>query len=100
MLLSWSLRTFEKRDLARIKTVYPEAFTYRQEKNIPGIYGLQRYAEYQLTVEATDDDGEASPAGAGQGLHVTALMKRRELFQRRLTRVVLQHHKVRECLSS
>ena len=97
-------RNFSKKDLARIRTIFPKALIFKQEKNIPGIYGRQRYSEYQLTVEAAGEDGGALPAG--DSLHITALMSRKEEFRSRITRVVLQHHKVRgregwrSCLSS
>lgn len=90
----WSplfLRRFEMKDLAQIRAVYPEAFQYRQEKSI----GQQRHVEYKLTVEATADE-KISPAGVGQS---TALMKRREHFQRRLTKIVMKHHQVSNHLS-
>lgn len=86
-------RTFELKDIAKIKTVFPDAFIFRQEKNIPGIYGREKYAEYQLTVEGTDKD-ELSSARAGTTLEITTLMRRREDFRKNLINIVMQHHKV------
>ena len=45
-------------------------------------------------MEAAGEDGEALPTG--DSLNITVLMNRKEEFRSRITRVVLQHHKVRE----
>lgn len=90
-MLSRSIRNFEMKDISQIKTVYPGAFQYRQEKTS----GHHRYVEYKLTVEAVTDE-ELSP-GAGRS---AVLMKRKEQFIRRLTKMVIQHHKVTAHLSS
>ena len=74
------LETSTKKDLARIRTIFPEALLFKQEKNIPGIYGHQRYSEYQLTVEAAGEDGEALPAG--DSLNITVLMNRKRRVQK------------------
>ena len=73
--------------------MFPEAFIFRQEKNIPGMYSAQKYGEYQLTVESTGVDGQAQPSG--DTCHITTLTRRKKEFRRRLTRIVVQHHKVR-----
>ena len=49
-----AFRTFDLKNLGRIKTVYPKAYTFRQEKGLPCFGG--RTAGYQLTVEANLED--------------------------------------------
>ena len=51
---SYSFRTFDLKNLGRIKTVYPKAYTFRQEKGLPCFGG--KTAGYQLTVEANLED--------------------------------------------
>ena len=49
-----AFRTFDLKNLGRIKTVYPKAYTFRQENGLPCFGG--RTAGYQLTVEANLED--------------------------------------------
>ena len=44
-------RNFEEQTLGKIKTVYPDAYTYRQEKGLPTLTGGKQNV-YQLTVDA------------------------------------------------
>ncbi len=96
-----ALRTFETRNLAQMKTVYPNAYQYRQEKSIQGTY--DRREQYHLTVECnTTEDGSVEDlegttverGGRAGHLTTTALIKRRKVFQRNLTRIVRKHHQV------
>ena len=42
-------RNFEEKNLGQIKTVYPTALKFRQEKNLPS-FG-KKESGYQLTIE-------------------------------------------------
>lgn len=44
-------RQFEVCHVAQIKTVFPEAYVFRQEKNIPTFNNSIKKGCYQLTVE-------------------------------------------------
>lgn len=44
-------RRFEESHIGQIKTVFPEAYTFRQEKNIPTFNSSIKKGSYQLTVE-------------------------------------------------
>lgn len=44
-------RRFEESHIGQIKTVFPEAYTFRQEKNIPTFNSSIKRGSYQLTVE-------------------------------------------------
>lgn len=44
-------RRFEESHISQIKTVFPEAYTFRQEKNIPTFNSSIKRGSYQLTVE-------------------------------------------------
>lgn len=48
-------RNFEQKNVGQIKTVYPEAYTFRQEKGLPAFGG--KCHDYQLTVEPNLNDG-------------------------------------------
>ena len=48
-------RNFEQKNVGQIKTVYPEAYTFRQEKGLPAFGGKSH--DYQLTVEPILDCG-------------------------------------------
>lgn len=85
-----------------MKTVYPSAFIFRQEKNIPGNYDRKKYEQFQLTVESnTDEDGsgESVSGGGSKGggfLGASSLIRRRKIFNRNLVQIVRRHHKARE----
>ncbi len=51
-------RRFEESHLGKIKTVYPSAYTFRQEKNIPSFSATAKRSSYQLTVEPVIEEGE------------------------------------------
>lgn len=44
-------RRFEESHVGQIKTVFPEAYTFRQEKNIPTFDSSINKSSYQLTME-------------------------------------------------
>ena len=73
--------------------MFPEVFIFLQGKNIQGMYGTQKYGEYQLIVESTGVVGQAQPSGDAS--HITTLTRWKKEFRRRLTCIVVQHHKVR-----
>ena len=105
---SLPFRSFEKRNLAQMKTVHPSAFIFRQEKNIPGNYDRKKYEQFQLTIESnTDEDGSGESVGGagskgGKGsngggcLGASTLIRRRKVFNRNLEQIVRRHHKARE----
>ena len=90
-----------------MKTVYPTAFTFRQEKNIPGHYDKNRTNKYHLTVECRLEDEEqddrtdsnvvdlkkGEPKSVRSALNATTLIKRRKRFNRNLTEISKKHHK-------
>ena len=85
-----------------MKTVYPTAFNFRQEKNIPGLFDKRN--KYHLTVECRAGDDEQSSAAAGMKngetkkitegvLNATTLIRRRKRFNRNLTEIAKKHHR-------
>lgn len=84
-------KRFEESHVGQIKTVFPEAFTFRQEKNIPTFNHSIKTGSYQLTVEP------ALPSeknGARPVLSASHLLDRRHIFHQNLVSTVKQHHKV------
>lgn len=51
-------RRFEENHVGQIKTVYPSAYTFRQEKNIPNFSATAKKSSYQLTLEPVLQDGK------------------------------------------
>lgn len=47
--------------MAQIKTVFPEAYTFRQEKDIPTYNSSIKKGSYQLTVEPIIPSGQNTP---------------------------------------
>lgn len=62
-------RRFEESHVAQIKTVFPDAYTFRQEKDVPTFTSSFKKGSYQLTVEPIISAGEVTthswPSGAG-----------------------------------
>ncbi|XP_039994243.1 DNA replication factor Cdt1 [Xiphias gladius] len=83
-------KRFEESHVGQIKTVFPEAFTFRQEKNIPTFNNSIKKGNYQLTVEPIilSDQTEARPV-----LSASRLLERRHVFHMNLVSIVKQHHK-------
>lgn len=50
-------RRFEESHVAQIQTVFPEAYTFRQEKNVPPFSSSFKRGSYQLTVEPSFSAG-------------------------------------------
>ena len=83
-----------------MKTVYPTAFNFRQEKNIPGLFDKRN--KYHLTVECSVEDERKSSSeemkkgetkSTKSALNATMLIKRRKKFNRNLTEIAKKHHK-------
>ncbi|XP_072278753.1 DNA replication factor Cdt1 [Pyxicephalus adspersus] len=84
-------KQFEVRNVGQIKTVYPKAYKFRQEKNIPTFKDGVKKTDYQLTVDPIIPD-EDKLDGRLQ-LTATRLLERRRIFHCSLTNIVKQHHK-------
>ena len=99
-----------------MKTVYPSAFNFRQEKNIPGLYDNNQRSKYHLTVECQLDEddkegeetretsgrecimeerkrGAGKTSGTSNALNPTTLIKRRKRFKHNLSEITKKHHK-------
>eukprot|EP00079_Xenopus_tropicalis_P009536 XP_002933700.1 PREDICTED: DNA replication factor Cdt1 [Xenopus tropicalis] len=85
-------KQFEQRNVGQIKTVYPTAYKYRQEKNIPTFKDGVKKTDYQLTIDPLIDEGDK--LNGRPHLSASSLLQRRQLFHRSLTSIVKQHHKV------
>ncbi|XP_067465327.1 DNA replication factor Cdt1 [Thunnus thynnus] len=84
-------KRFEESHMGQIRTVFPEAYTFRQEKNIPTFNSSIKKGSYQLTMEPIfhSDQNEAHPI-----LSASCLLERRRIFHLNLVSIVKQHHKV------
>lgn len=49
------IRRFEETHMGQIKMVYPTAYTFRQDKNVPNFSATVKKSTYQLTVEPVLD---------------------------------------------
>uniref|UniRef100_A0A8C5DGH9 CDT1 Geminin-binding domain-containing protein n=1 Tax=Gouania willdenowi TaxID=441366 RepID=A0A8C5DGH9_GOUWI len=84
-------RRFEEIHVAQIKNVFPEAFIFRQEKNVPTFSSSSmKKSSYQLTVEPL-----LPPDHSDDQLVLSAsrLLERRHTFHSNLLSLVKQHHK-------
>ncbi|XP_033896269.3 DNA replication factor Cdt1 [Acipenser ruthenus] len=86
-------KQFEEHNVGQIKTVYPTAYTFRQEKNIPTFSQTVKRSSYQLTVEPLLDGVSEKTEGRPQ-LSASRLLERRRTFNRNLINMVKEHHKV------
>ncbi|KAL3049883.1 hypothetical protein OYC64_012028 [Pagothenia borchgrevinki] len=84
-------KRFEESHVGQIKMVFPEAYTFRQEKNIPTFTSGIKKGSYQLTVEPVVPSNQNEPRPV---LSATRLLERRQIFHHSLVSVVKQHHKV------
>nr|XP_015223487.1 PREDICTED: DNA replication factor Cdt1 isoform X2 [Lepisosteus oculatus] len=84
-------KRFEESHVGQIKTVYPTAYTFRQEKNIPTFSDRVKQSSYQLTIEPVIDMEEKSDARPQ--LSASHLLERRRGFHQRLVTIVKEHHK-------
>nr|XP_061794474.1 DNA replication factor Cdt1-like [Nerophis lumbriciformis] len=84
-------KRFEEHHIGQMKTVFPEAYNFRQEKNIPTYNNCIMQGSYQLTVEPAMFCGQKE----GQRiLTASDLLKRRHTFHRNLISIVKHHHKL------
>ncbi|XP_070833590.1 DNA replication factor Cdt1 [Chaetodon trifascialis] len=83
-------KRFEESHVGQIKTAFPEAYTFRQEKNIPTFDSSIKKSSYQLTVQPSflSDQNEARPL-----LSASCLLERRRIFHLNLVLIVKQYHK-------
>ncbi|XP_012868180.1 PREDICTED: DNA replication factor Cdt1 [Dipodomys ordii] len=85
-------KRFEERNVGQIKTVYPESYCFRQERNVPTFKDGVKRSDYQLTIEPLLDQ-EPGGAAAPQ-LTASRLLRRRQVFRQNLVKRVKEHHKV------
>ncbi|KAG7468580.1 hypothetical protein MATL_G00144480, partial [Megalops atlanticus] len=83
-------KRFEENHVGQIKTVYPSAYTFRQERNVPTFSATAKKSSYQLTMEPVIEEN----SGLRPQLSASRLLERRHLFHQNLVNVVKQHHKV------
>ncbi|XP_072135881.1 DNA replication factor Cdt1 [Mobula birostris] len=84
-------KQFEQRNVGQIKTVYPSAYKFRQEKGIPTWSGSVKKSGYQLTIDPVFEGGEKCE-GQTQ-LKASHMLMRQRIFHRNLTNMVKQCHK-------
>ncbi|XP_066569848.1 DNA replication factor Cdt1 [Amia ocellicauda] len=84
-------KQFEESHVGQIKAVYPMAYKFRQEKNIPTFSNTVKKSSYQLTVEPVID---IEKSDARPQLSASHLLERRRTFTRNLVNIVKEHHKV------
>ena len=89
-----------------METVYPKTFIFRREKNIPGVYDHKTYESYQLTVECNiNQDGHSALEEEDRKerknlvLDSSALLRRKKVFNKNLSNITRQHHKVKNTSS-
>uniref|UniRef100_A0A672H192 Chromatin licensing and DNA replication factor 1 n=1 Tax=Salarias fasciatus TaxID=181472 RepID=A0A672H192_SALFA len=75
-------KRFEESHVGQIRCVFPEAYTFRQQKDVPPFHGGVKPGGYQLTVEPV------RPV-----LSASRLLDRRRVFHLNLLSIVKQHHK-------
>ncbi|XP_070574141.1 DNA replication factor Cdt1-like [Ptychodera flava] len=91
-------KTFDVKNLGQMKTVYPSAYVFRQEKGIPYSKNGLKSSDYQLTVDANlDSPTNESHKGENinsksQKLTSSKLLERKGVFHRRLVDIVKHHH--------
>uniref|UniRef100_A0A673G4P2 DNA replication factor Cdt1-like n=1 Tax=Sinocyclocheilus rhinocerous TaxID=307959 RepID=A0A673G4P2_9TELE len=84
-------KRFEESHLGQIKAVYPSAYTFRQERNIPSFSATAKRSSYQLTVEPVIQE---EFNGTRPVLSASRLLERRHIFHQNLVEIVKGHHKV------
>lgn len=89
-------RRFEETHVGQIKTVYPSAYTFRQERNIPTFSSTLKKSSYQLTLEPVLEDSEGTGKPETRPtLSASRQLERRRIFHKSLVNMVKEHHKVR-----
>ncbi|KAG5269961.1 hypothetical protein AALO_G00187080 [Alosa alosa] len=82
-------KRFEESHVGQIKTVYPIAYKYRQERNIPTFSSTVKKSSYQLTMEPViEEQSSTRPI-----LTASCLLERRRTFNHNLVNIVKEHHK-------
>lgn len=88
-------KRFEETHVGQIKTVFPSAYTFRQERNIPTFCATIKKSSYQLTLEpvleGSEDTGKCETRPV---LSASRLLERRRVFHTSLVDIVKEHHKV------
>ncbi|KAM9726414.1 DNA replication factor Cdt1 isoform 2-T3 [Menidia menidia] len=82
-------KRFEESHVGQIKTVFPEAYSFKQEKNVSAFSSSVR-GSYQLTVEPLIPSDQS---GSRPALSASRLLERRHIFQQNLVALVKQHHR-------
>lgn len=90
-------RSFDVKNVGQIKQVYPAAFHYKQEKNIPGHYDREMFEQYQLTVASNvEETGTAEACTVSSSgfkyLGASSLLQRRQKFRKELVSITKAHH--------
>jgi len=83
-------KRFEESHVGQIKTVYPTAYRYRQEKNIPNYSTMAKKSAYQLTLEPVIEEEQS---GSRPVLSASLMLDRTRTFHHNLVNVVKEHHK-------
>lgn len=83
-------KKFEESHVGQIKTVYPSAYTYRQERNIPTFSSTVKKSSYQLTMEPVIEEDQNCTRPV---LTASRLLERRRTFHHHLVNIVKEHHK-------
>ncbi|XP_069492098.1 DNA replication factor Cdt1 [Ambystoma mexicanum] len=84
-------KPFVESNIGQIKAVYPTAYRFRQENNIPTYKDGVKKSDYQLTIEPLVDEGKIN--GPPQ-LSASCQLERRRVFGNNLVNIVKQHHRV------
>lgn len=84
-------KRFEESHLGQIKAVYPSAYTFRQETNVPSFSATAKRSSYQLTVEPVIHE---EFNGTRPVLSASRVLERRNIFHQNLVEIVKGHHKV------
>ena len=75
-----------------MKTVYPNGFTFRIEKNLRDLNGMP--SGPQLTIEANLEDVISSKCVDKKDISQSVLITRRNLFETALIEITKKHHQV------
>lgn len=83
-------KPFEEKSIGQIKTVYPTAYRFRQENNIPTYKDGMKKSDYQLTLEplVSNDKTDGRPQ-----LSASCLLERRRIFGGNILNIVKRHHR-------
>nr|XP_046205544.1 DNA replication factor Cdt1-like [Oncorhynchus gorbuscha] len=81
-------KRFEETHVGQIKTVYPTAYHFRQERNIPTFSATVKKSSYQLTVEPVIEADKSKAV-----LAASRLLERRRIFHQNLINIVKGHHR-------